>query len=115
LNVRILVDEFETLFQNAKTALTTAKQAVGHFAIQFGDLFLNLGNDGANHFDNGNDQGPVRTGSHMVKHCHRQTANHSSTIHLALVDTKVPFRDGDGDRHVSHCDNKASRPKETKQ
>ena len=48
LNVRILIDELHAAFEATKEALTTAKNALGNFAIDLFRFLLQFGENGSN-------------------------------------------------------------------
>ena len=63
LNVGIFVKELDALLHAPQAALHHAKNGVGDVVVLLGNLGLDVGQNGSDCFEDGDDQGSERSGS----------------------------------------------------
>mmetsp|Transcript_26360 Transcript_26360/g.49890 ORF Transcript_26360/g.49890 Transcript_26360/m.49890 type:complete len:463 (-) Transcript_26360:950-2338(-) len=110
LNVSVLVHEFHALLEAPHVALDGAERHLQGLVLALLGLVLEVGDDGTNGLDDGDDETTEGGGAEVVPHGPLHRREEGAVSDRLLVPREVPRADGHGDDELAGGDDELARP-----
>lgn len=112
-DVSVAINELHELLQTPQAALAHADQAAGEVVVVLLQLVLDVGQNGPQHFNDGDDQRSERHGSQMKDEGVEEGSGQRATRHLLLVPSPIPQGENTGQNHLAQSVRETHSPVES--